>query len=112
MEMHSFPCYTAPGIAKNNLQGSKFKQAMNERIIPFKTKAIVLQFINVCVCRGGCFYASVKQTASTAGVLNCSVKDTETSPQICEYLTLPQAPNGADVFQQLSLPPLQCQCNG
>lgn len=71
----------------------------------------------MCVCVGGDIsYASVKQTTSTAGVLNCSVKGTEPSPQICVYffpsITLPQGPSGADVFQQLSLPPLQCKWNG
>lgn len=95
MEMHSFPHYTAPGTAKNNLQGSKFKQAMNKKIIPFKTKAIVLQFISVCVYGGGegISYASVKQTASTAGVLNCSDKNTDPPPQIRAHfysITLPQ----------------------
>lgn len=87
---------------------------MNERIIPFKTKAIVLQLINMCV-RGDISYASVKQTTPTVGVLNCSVQNTDPSPQICAHfssITLPQAPSVADAFQQLSLPPLQCKCNG
>lgn len=56
----------------------------------------------MCVCVGGDIsYASVKQTTSTAGVLNCSVKGTEPSPQICAYffpsITLPQGLSGAAV---------------
>lgn len=66
---------------------------------------------------GGIFsYAIVKQTtSSTAGILNCSAKNPEPAPQICasfSSITLLPFGNGADVFQQLSLPPLQCRGEG
>lgn len=48
----------------------------------------------MCVWRGeGISYASVKQTASTAGILNCSDKNTDPPPQIRAHfysITLPQ----------------------